>query len=138
MTSSEGYVPCIVRTQKTWLMIERAWSVQLDINGIYYIAFAVIVGDGEYTSRSVLQHTQNNTGNVLDFTYSSTTSDSEIYTSTSVQRSRLLLVRESTSLTCKLRSTDPYFDGCLVDTHPTFHGFFTLSGVDLTSRLQPT
>jgi hypothetical protein len=47
----------------------ESMAVQLDINGIYYIAFTAIVGDREYTSCSVLQHSQDHTENVLDYKF---------------------------------------------------------------------
>jgi hypothetical protein len=115
-----GYVPYSPQAENVTYDPE-SMAVQLDINGIYYIVFTASFGYREYTTCSVLQHTKNNTENVLDFAFPSTTSD--VYTSTSIQRSRLLLVRESASLTCRLRSTEPFFDECIISTHPTFHGF---------------
>jgi hypothetical protein len=97
-------------------------TVEVKVNGIYYIAFTAIVGDDdEYTECSVLQHTQDNIKSVLDFRYPypSTTTNVKV----SIERSRLLLVRESDSLTCKAYSADPNFDECIFDTRPTFHGF---------------
>jgi hypothetical protein len=98
-------------------------AVALDINGIYYIAFTAIVGVGlgEYTSCSVLQHTQNSTKSVLGFTYPDPSTPPKA--KVSIERSRLLLVRERDSLTCKAYSADPNFEDCLYNSDPTFYGF---------------
>jgi hypothetical protein len=96
-------------------------AVQLDISGIYYIAFTAIFESDEYSSCSVVQRTQNNTKSVLDYTYQNSFFTSAVRVS--IQRSRLLLVRENASLICKASFTHQAFNECLIDFHPTFHGF---------------